>query len=137
MAAEPEKTVQPKRVFPYAIPGLLGAFPLTFLFINLVGSYWKYWDMGSSGGNGFALLFLYSPRMLVIFLVIAILMPFLLSRILARWQLTVVSIGSLLLVFVAAFLIEVWRVLDYPGVRTGSMGGFLFQYMRKWLFLFR
>lgn len=81
---------------------------LTWAFLNLVGSYWAYWDMGvNPGANRGVLIFLYAPVMLALLCATGIVVALALSR---HGQRTTAVLGALLsqsLVIAAAFAVEV------------------------------
>jgi hypothetical protein len=111
---------------------VLLAFPLTFLFLRLVGSYWSYFGMGSSGGNGFALLFWYAPVTLASFLGVSGLTCFALwVRTAGGLKIFIAGVVSMIAAFVLGFSLEVWRTADYPTSVQGGVLHFLWSFVKR------
>jgi ABC-type dipeptide/oligopeptide/nickel transport system permease subunit len=111
---------------------VLAAFPLALLYMMLVASYWHHYDIGSSGGNGFALLIFYGPGSLAIFLAISIFGWPVLRRFHVGVRLTTFFVLlAMLLALVICVTYEVRRTADYPtNVRT-PFGEFLRDFVRN------
>ncbi len=111
---------------------LLAAFPLALLFIMLIGAYWYHYEMGSSGGNGMALLFLYAPASLAAFIWTAIVVFLLLRRVhLGPWLAAFFACIGMAFTFVGAFAYEARRTADYPTHIHTPLGEFLKDFARK------
>lgn len=123
-----------RAVLRYAAMDLLIALPFTWGFLNLVSSYWRYWDMGTRSANGLVLIVLYAPPMLLAQLSAGAALPFVTARrIRQAWAVPLLNIACMAALVALGFAVEVWRCADLPAARPGSFGGFLLWYLRSWL----
>lgn len=105
---------------------------MTLFYMRFISSYWHHYDMGFSGGNGFALVFLHGPVSLLLFLAVIVF-----GWLLLRW----LRIGPWLgipLIFIAMFLVlafrmanEVRRTAGYPTDVTTPFGQFFEDFLSK------
>jgi MFS family permease len=87
----------------------------TILFLHLLTSYWSFFQMGSAGGNGMALLFLALPLSLVLFGITGVLADRVARR--SGWKPGVrraVTVMALFCTFALLFWGETVRTKDYP-----------------------
>jgi hypothetical protein len=125
---------QPKsgRTYVYCGLNIVAILALTLLFLNLVGSYWSFWKMGTPG-NGLVLLFFYAPVILTLFSATSAIALNVASRLVHKqWQILLISFACMVFLFIAAFFLEVWHLRDYPRFKEGGMSEFLIWYWAGW-----
>jgi Na+/H+-dicarboxylate symporter len=122
-----------KRIYPYIILWLLLAFPLSILFADFLGSYWKYWEM-ENVGDVFYLLLITLPSMFVLFLVAGTITSFVMRKYNCDgWKIFLFSLLNMAITFVIAFAFEVLQNFNYPTSKKGNLFEFLIQYFAKWI----
>jgi hypothetical protein len=127
-----QNSARKERAFhPVFLLPALAALPLAVIYMMLIGSYWYHYEMGASGGNGFALLFLYGPTAFVLFLGSAAVGWLLVRRFGGGpWLGALFSFVAMLLVFVCAVTYEVRRTANYPTDVKTPFGEFVRGFIR-------
>jgi hypothetical protein len=93
------------------------AFPLTYGYINILAWYYAVCDIGiNAAANSLGLLFITAPIMLLLFLAATVSTSFM-GLLIFRWHARKIfcfGFLSMILVFVAGFNWELWKLMDYP-----------------------
>ncbi len=109
------------------------AFPLTIFFADLLGAYWKYWDM-TNAGDVFYLLLIVLPLMLILFLGVGGITSYIMWRHnYEGWKIFLLSLANMAITFVISFAFDALQHSNYPISKTGNLFEFLTQYFAKWI----
>jgi hypothetical protein len=109
---------------------------LAWFFGSLVVSYWNYFDMGVSGARGFVVLVSYFPVSLIVFLLLGTAIHFSLRGCgVGPWLGLAAGVSAMLVVLLAGFGYEVYRLRDYPipPESQHSMKDFIVWFLRSGL----
>lgn len=98
-----------------AIAGTLLVLFFTAALLHAVSSYWRFFHMGTAGGNGMALVMVALPAALLVFGLVAAGTHGLARRMglrpAAKWAATLVAMGGTAILLLHA---EIARTADYP-----------------------
>lgn len=110
------------------------AVVLTLLFINLVGNRWAYYDIGLNAfTRSWELLFCGAPiSFLGLLSAIAFTRYIASHEKLSRRNFLLVGIACMVVIFVLMFLLDVWRLRDYPNPFNRGLLDFLNYYFEQW-----
>lgn len=95
-------------------------------FFRVLALYWWFFDIGSSGLNGFVLLYGVLPMVIVLGALVPLIYTYRLHRTIRRAS--VVFLRPILLslgLFSLLFILEVLRTHNYPGEARGSVFDFV------------
>ncbi len=96
---------------------ILFAFPLTYMYINLLAWYFSRCDIGiNASANSLGLIFITAPTIFISFLITCIVAHCIAFSVFdwRGYKAFLFEFLSLLLVFIVGFDWELWRLKDYP-----------------------
>ena len=108
-----------------------GVCTFSWLFVRLIGSYWGFYDIGSSGPDGFVLAYLYAPGSLVVLSVVVLAVWLLCGwRGWGAWTALFLCSVAMLALVIGAFSCQVWFGADHSAEVQVGTGEFLRAFFR-------
>ncbi len=111
-----------------------GPVACSLALLHLIASYWAYFDIGINATTRLlSLVFYHAPAALIFFYGGTALAAYIVGRTrLSAWASVACLFGIMVALFILAFLLELWRIGDYPTMPGSNMAGFLSEYLGQW-----